>query len=75
VLGTAVIAASLNGRATKPEPGAEAARTALVLDELFPDKRVPVTFSAYANAIWQCPSAAEVAVTLNEAAAKAEARG
>jgi hypothetical protein len=54
----------------------KAARTALALDELFLEKRVPVAFrnpilSAYANAIWQCSSAAEVAVTLNEAIAKA----
>jgi hypothetical protein len=53
------------------------AATVFALDELFPEKKVPVTFrnpilSAYANAIWQCSTTAEVAITLNEAIAKAE---
>jgi hypothetical protein len=57
----------------------KAAKTALALGELFIEKRIPVTLqnpvlNAYANAIWQCSSAAEVAVTLNEAVAKAEAQ-
>jgi len=57
----------------------KAAQTALALNDLFPDKGVPVTLSnpvlsAYANAIWQCSTAAEVTITLNESVAKAEAQ-
>ena len=57
----------------------KAAQTAIALDDLFPDKGVPVTFCnpvlrAYANAIWKCSTAAEVGITLNESIAKAEAQ-
>ena len=57
----------------------KAAQTAIALDDLFPDKGVPVTFCnpvlrAYANAIWKCSTAAEVGITLNELIAKAEAQ-
>jgi hypothetical protein len=51
----------------------------MALDSLFPQQRIPAAFrnpvlSAYANAILQCSTAAEVAVTLNEAIAKADAQ-
>jgi hypothetical protein len=57
----------------------QAAETALALDELVQKRGVPVTFrnpvlAAYANAIWQSSTAAEVAVTLNEATARAGAQ-
>jgi hypothetical protein len=50
----------------------KAAKTAAALDALFPKRAVPVAFrnpvlAAFTNAVWQCSSAAEVAVTLNEA--------
>jgi hypothetical protein len=51
-------------------------QTVMALDALFPVKIAAVTFrnpilTAYANAIWQCSTAAEVAITLNEAIARA----
>lgn len=51
--------------------------TAGALDSIFPEKRIPITFrnsvlGAFANAIWQCSTAAEVTLTLNEAIARAE---
>jgi hypothetical protein len=55
------------------------AETVMALDALFPENSVAATFrnrvlTAYANAIWQCSTAAEVAITLNEAIARAEAQ-
>jgi hypothetical protein len=50
----------------------KAAMTAAALDSLFPPKRIPLTFQnpvlgAFANAIWQCSSAADICVALNTA--------
>jgi hypothetical protein len=50
----------------------KAAMTAAALDSLFPPKRIPLTFQnpvlgAFANAIWQSSSAAELCVALNTA--------
>jgi hypothetical protein len=52
------------------------AQTAQALTTTFPDQAAELNFSnpvlaAFANAIWNCGSAAEVCTTLNEAAAKA----
>ena len=52
-----------------------AGRTAVALSLLFPERRTSVVFqnpvlAAFANAICQCSTAAEVATTLNEAIAK-----
>lgn len=52
-------------------------KTAAALSILFPEKRTPVTFqnpvlAAFANAICQCSTAAEVATMLNEAEIDAE---
>ena len=49
-----------------------AAQTGMALDAIFPERKIPIPianplFGAFANAIWQCTSAAEVARTLNEA--------
>jgi hypothetical protein len=49
-----------------------AAKTAMALDMMFHNKTIPQTFQnpvlyAFANAVWNCPTAAEVAITLNEA--------
>jgi hypothetical protein len=51
----------------------EVAKTAAALDSLFPKRALPVAFqnpvlTAFANAVWHCSSAAEIASTLNEAA-------
>jgi hypothetical protein len=50
-------------------------RTAMALRLMFPDQAPELNFkspllSAFSNAIWHCGSAAEVSITLNEAAAK-----
>ena len=57
----------------------KAAETAMALDMLFPQKGIPVAFrnpvlNAFANAVWQCSTAAEVAITPNEAIARGEAQ-
>jgi hypothetical protein len=49
-----------------------AAKTGIALDALFPERKIPIPIAnpilgAFANAIWQCTSAADVARTLNEA--------
>ena len=49
-----------------------AAKTGMTLDALFPERKVPIPIAnpvlgAFANAIWHCASAAEVARTLNKA--------
>ncbi len=49
-----------------------AAQTAMALDELFSEMKLPVmirnpVLRAFANAVWCCPSAAAVAVALNRA--------
>jgi hypothetical protein len=49
-----------------------AAKAAIALDALFPEWKLPVRISnpilsAFANALWQCPTAAAVAVMLNTA--------
>jgi hypothetical protein len=54
----------------------KAAMTAAALDSLFPPKRIPLTFQnpvlgAFANAIWQCSSAADLCVALNTAQSRA----
>jgi hypothetical protein len=54
-----------------------AAQTGLALQELFPEKRVPVTFrnpvlSAFTNAAWHCSTASEVAKTFNRAVISVE---
>jgi hypothetical protein len=54
----------------------KAAATAMALDSLFPEYLVPVALrnpvlAAFANAVWQCSSAAEVSVLLNTAVEKA----
>jgi hypothetical protein len=51
-----------------------AGKTAVALSLLFRETRTPVTFknpllAAFANAVCHCSTAAEVATTLNEAAA------
>jgi hypothetical protein len=49
-----------------------AAKTGMALAAIFPERKIPISISnpvlgAFANAIWHCASAAEVARTLNEA--------
>ena len=49
-----------------------AAKTAMILDERFPDVKLPVSITnpvlrAFASAAWSCPSAAAVAVAINQA--------
>jgi hypothetical protein len=49
-----------------------AVQTGMTLDSLFPERKIPIPIAnpllrAFANAIWHCASAAEVARTLNEA--------
>ena len=49
-----------------------AAKTGMTLAVLFPEQKIPIPIAnpvlgAFANAIWHCASAAEVARTLNEA--------
>jgi hypothetical protein len=58
----------------------KAAETAMALDFLFPDNLLPAGFTdlvlkSFANAIWHCSTCAEVAVTLNEAVARAKGVG
>ena len=55
-------------------------RTATALSLLFPEKRTSVVFknpvlAAFANAVCQCSTAAEVATTLNEAVITADKAG
>jgi len=55
----------------------KAAATAAALDTLFPERHIPVRFrnpalNSFSNAIWQCSTAAEVAVTLNNALTRVE---
>lgn len=55
----------------------KAAETAIALDALFPENVLPKSFNnviltAFANAIWQCPTAAQVAIILNEATTRVE---
>jgi hypothetical protein len=54
----------------------QAAKTGMALDSLFPEQKIPLPITnpvlrAFANAIWHCASAAEVARTLNEAGGNA----
>lgn len=56
----------------------KAATTAINLDQLFPRRDIPVAFknpvlAAFANAVWNSSTAAEAAITLNEATAKTSA--
>jgi hypothetical protein len=49
-----------------------AAQTGMALASIFPERKIPIPIAnpllgAFANAIWHCASAAEVARTLNEA--------
>ena len=49
-----------------------AAQTGIALDSIFPERKIPIPISnpllrAFANAIWHCANAADVARTLNEA--------
>jgi hypothetical protein len=49
-----------------------AAQTGMALDSIFRERKIPIPITnpvlgAFANAIWHCASAAEVARTLNEA--------
>jgi len=44
----------------------------MILDERFPDVKLPVSITnpvlrAFASAAWSCPSAAAVAVAINQA--------
>lgn len=53
----------------------KAAVTAMALDTLYPDYRVPIRFNnrilgAFANAVWQCTTMAEVSVVLHTAGQK-----
>jgi len=55
----------------------KAAATAMALDTIYPDYQVPIRFKnpvlgAFANAVWQCSTAAEVGVILNTAEQKAD---
>ncbi|GEM_PF-4133241 len=55
----------------------KAATTAMGLDNLYPDYRVPIRFKnpvlgAFANAVWQCSTAADVSVTLHAVKQKAD---
>ncbi|MGD1088786.1 MAG: hypothetical protein ABR955_08695, partial [Verrucomicrobiota bacterium] len=55
----------------------KAAQTSMALDILFPENRLPTTFSdpvlnAFANAIWQCSTGGEISRVLNEAIMDAE---
>jgi hypothetical protein len=57
-----------------------AAKTGMALDELFPNKLVPVTIrnlvlAAFANAAWHCSTAAEMARLLNDAIAAVRRQG
>jgi hypothetical protein len=54
-----------------------ATKTAMALAKLFPEQNSSLTFkspvlSAFANAVWNCSSAGQVAIVLNEAMARAE---
>jgi TPR repeat protein len=56
----------------------KAATTAMALNSLYPEKLIPITFrnpvlGAFANAIWQCSTAAEVSGVLNTAVDKVTA--
>jgi hypothetical protein len=57
-----------------------AAKPGMALDELSPNKLVPVTIrnpglAAFANAAWHCSTAAEMARLLNEAIAAVRRQG
>jgi hypothetical protein len=57
-----------------------AGRTAAALSMLFPETRTPVGFknpvlAAFANAVYRCSTAADVATTLNEAVINADKAG
>jgi hypothetical protein len=57
----------------------KAAKTAAALNSLFPPGRIPLTvrnsvLGAFANAIWQCSSTADICVALNTAQSHASVR-
>ena len=63
----------------KEKSAYKVAETVSALDALFPANSLPATFrnpilTTYANAIWQCSTAVEAAIILNEAVGNSEAQ-